>query len=120
MTQSTNTKAPERIWAWERPSKMRGWHTLKKRAAEGANHVEYIRADLAPQWQPIETAPKDGSLMLACNTQPAFQIASVIYWDHGAPKMSIDGRWRASMHDIIGDGRFTHWMPLPTQPEPTQ
>ena len=70
------------------------------------------------EWQPIETAPKDGTLILAAHKRPAFQIQkmTVIYWDCGAPSLNVDGRWRTSMHDIIGD-RFTHWMPLPKPPE---
>ena len=67
-------------------------------------------------WQPIETAPRDGSLFLACHSDPAFQNPSVIYWDFGAPSMCIDGMWRTSFHDVCGDGRFTHWMPLPAPP----
>ena len=71
------------------------------------------------EWQPIETAPKDGTLFLACNVNPAHQISCVIYWDFGAPAMNIDGSWRTSMHDAIGE-RFTHWMPLPEPPQADQ
>ncbi len=30
---------------------------------EAADEIERLRADLSPQWQPIETAPKDGAVV---------------------------------------------------------
>ena len=35
-------------------------------AVDDGDSVAFIRADLVPQWQPIETAPKDGREFLAC------------------------------------------------------
>lgn len=35
------------------------WATSEEWLDDG--DVKYIRADLVPQWQPIETAPKDGT-----------------------------------------------------------
>ncbi|MGL5737153.1 MAG: hypothetical protein ACRCYS_20015, partial [Beijerinckiaceae bacterium] len=49
------TQAPERIWINTDGNSQTYLHGPNR------NHVtEYIRADLVPQWQPIETAPKDG------------------------------------------------------------
>jgi hypothetical protein len=67
-------------------------------------------------WRPIKTAPKDGSIFLACNTKPGFQKPACIYWDDGSKSFSIAGRWRTSFHEPAGVNRFTHWMPLPAAP----
>jgi hypothetical protein len=71
---------------------------------------------LAPQWQPIETAPKDGEKVL------------VGRFKRGCPwngRIAVD--WYRRPGDnagFIGWGRFnpqnwpaTHWMPLPSPPE---
>ncbi len=68
-------------------------------------------------WQPIETAPKDGRLILATNSDPAAQIAVVIYWEPGSRLFDIIGHWRSSMHEIVPSGDLTHWMPLPEPPQ---
>jgi len=69
------------------------------------------------EWQPIETAPKDGSSVLAyapLSTDP-----------HRAdkPYRILPMRWDESQcwrTDIMPFVRFspTHWMPLPAPPEP--
>lgn len=67
----------------------------------------------APQWQPIETAPKDGTFYLATNGKdqrvencPEGHMAGI--WH------CIDGDWRVV--SAFGDDS-THWMPLPPPPE---
>jgi hypothetical protein len=45
---------------------------------------EYIRADLVPQWQPIETAPKDGTLVLVRTASAGtFTGYFCAYWADG-------------------------------------
>lgn len=68
-------------------------------------------------WQPIDTAPKDGSLFLACNIDPAVKNPSVIYWEFGSGPFGIAPHWRDSTHHSVGYNEFTHWMPLPEPPE---
>ncbi len=70
-------------------------------------------------WQPIETAPKDGTTILV------FQEAiGTAYWFEGT-----DGSHGWIVHDVARDDWTrsashrgvdppTHWMPLPEQPEP--
>ena len=74
------------------------------------------------KWQPIETAPKDGTHILACGVSTQEEIG-VIAWNEGC------GEWRyqADGFDAIesqGDRWCdmcvmsipSHWQPLPTLP----
>ena len=75
--------------------------------------IEYIRADLVPQWQPIETAPKDGTKILGAWPQLRkhkwWTIQPVFFhcgdWIHG-----WDEDEDLALHP-------THWMPLPEPPK---
>jgi hypothetical protein len=67
-------------------------------------------------WQPIETAPKDGRLILAANADPAAQNMVVIYWEPGSAAFNVIGHWRASTHEIVTHASITHWLPLPELP----
>ncbi len=61
-----------------------------------------LRAKLA--WQPIETAPKDGTEILGC-WLPSL-VCGVVSWGFGE-WAEADERVRAP----------THWMPLPEPPD---
>lgn len=66
-------------------------------------------------WQPIETAPKDGSRFLAF--LPTFGIVTVIHrHDPGgaarSPKHHYEC-WVTDSNSPAYDKAFTHWMPLP-------
>lgn len=59
------------------------------------------------KWQPIETAPKDGTWVLVRSGVKRTVIA----------KWSKDwGGWIVQ-YSAMGISRATHWMPLPPQPE---
>lgn len=75
------------------------------------------------QWQPIETAPKDGTAMLV--------YGPGLLREHNAHCAVV--RWQTTEHSTIpwwtiNDGKFgpydlrgpspTHWMPLPEPPHP--
>lgn len=67
------------------------------------------------EWQPIETAPKDGSRILgwAKSKNGSDDLRLVIFWDQTSPE---GARW------IVAFNAFwhfepTHWMPLPEPPE---
>jgi hypothetical protein len=67
-------------------------------------------------WQPIETAPKDGTTILGadfCSFTNQWNI-STVSWD-GAWSLVITGAYAE-------DDKWnpTHWMPLPTPPEQEQ
>jgi hypothetical protein len=79
----------------------------------GREVVEYIRADLVPQWQPIETAPKDGAWVICLVGGDAIE------------GVMRNGRWNYISLNSHGcgccgddDPEPTHWMPLPAPPSP--
>jgi hypothetical protein len=76
------------------------------------------------EWQPIETAPKDGTWILLCGGEIRYE------WDglsqpnavvgQFAPKGEVmAGRWQFAYYDSGFHGQYenpTHWMPLPAPP----
>jgi hypothetical protein len=73
------------------------------------------------EWQPIETAPKDGMILLFRPTAPKWGMVSEGKWDaqphHKKPNpywemwLKIGSTTDSRRHDP------THWMPLPEPPE---
>lgn len=55
----------------------------------------------APQWQPIESAPKDGTRLML--------------WDSRNDGYAVTGAWVAGSVD--DHETITHWQPLPAGPE---
>jgi hypothetical protein len=68
------------------------------------------------QWQPIETAPKDGTEFLVSNGS---SIGFASYWGDG----KIHSHFASTKQSFFGDGSCvllrdpTHWMPLPQPPK---
>jgi len=65
------------------------------------------------EWQPIETAPKDGThIVVAYAKRDAFGVgriwAEVVKWDDHYCGWSDD-----ETEHTMSDSTFTHWMPLP-------
>lgn len=87
---------------------------IAERIAEAADEIERLRALLdAGLWQPIETAPQDGSPILATGGGLAEAVDIVTYNEQV-------GAWNATNYtlddrddEIDGYSRPTHWMPLP-------
>lgn len=68
-------------------------------------HSDALRAELARhQWQPIDTAPKDGTRIVALCSNGAAYVAR---WNTNYEEWSIPGS---------GISGVTHWMPLPEPP----
>lgn len=111
--------APERIWA---KGNTIDYDLTRWSTSRWNGDTEYIRADLVPQWQPIDTAPKDGTAVLVgCS-----------YFRHGKSQVTLAwherGMWAEGMYWDEGEEKMvvaqcefrpTHWMPLPTPPQPT-
>ena len=84
------------------------------------------RAEVAPQWQPMETAPKDRSEKNP--TYPRILLRfdegqmAVAYWDayYAEGGHGHEGRWLGWVEPCSGDvvelhyDKPTHWMPLPS------
>jgi len=71
--------------------------------------VEFAES-LQPAWQPIETAPKDGTVILGyCRG-----IQKVVNWIKGFDKWTL-----IFSFDPNNDGWYepTHWQPLPENPK---
>lgn len=82
------------------------------------------------EWQPIDTAPKDGTWFLSYRGPSEigrWDRILVARWDDDCE----DFIWPDDIYDIYGDepldvgdmfesgGTLTHWMPLPEPPEAT-
>ena len=59
------------------------------------------------EWQPIETAPKDGTEVLVFSSGKMFMS----FYSHDVGSWCIDGRYDDFVEDV------THWMPLPQPPK---
>lgn len=79
-------------------------------------------------WQPIETAPKDGSVFLAW--APGYKWPETVRWfdyDKGdAADTGQPGYWTFAdpllqeVTDDAGADQWTHWMPIPALPAQEQ
>jgi hypothetical protein len=85
--------------------------------------AEQIIASLQPQipeWQPIETAPKDGTwiLIFHVHADGGSNSTHVAKYDANSSGNSRGTRWkeRAGSYNITA----THWMPLPAAPKDTK
>ena len=75
-------------------------------------------------WQPIETAPKDGTWFLICCAEEGFNSYEVGQWDPYMaytfePEGDLYRKVKKSIYDWRGFNnmhRATHGMPLPTPP----
>lgn len=78
------------------------------------------RADLAPQWQPIETAPRDGTSVdlwgvnLLSHDKRSHRIAGVSF---GSVRDWMGQEREDWQHGRGEDFQPTHWMPLPAPPQ---
>ena len=62
-------------------------------------------------WQPIETAPKDGTVVKLLCENDLEDLGR--YCDYTEMKgMTLDGEWST----LFGNGEPTHWQPLPQPP----
>lgn len=72
---------------------------------------------ISSQWQPIETAPKDGRCILLYDplwpgsTEGIEKAAWQIFPNH------TEGQWWIDWAEMPNNMKPTHWMPLPPRPE---
>ena len=79
--------------------------------AGAAKDAEIERLRVATTWQPIETAPKDGTRVLLLD------LDQFIGWFQPSPFVNrTTGKWVKDAFDTYGDRVVlnpTHWLPLP-------
>lgn len=69
-----------------------------------------------PEWQTIDSAPRDGTGILACINHPRLYSPCMVFWANYHPNSKGKETWRTAM---IGGNKMeyvTHWMPLPALP----
>jgi hypothetical protein len=76
------------------------------------------RQEVIMAWQPIETAPKDGTEILIVRAEEDSAAYRVAYWDEDG---DVPYMWHVS--DAVDGFNHhkdlpTHWMPLPDSPDP--
>ena len=83
------------------------------------------------EWQPIETAPKDGAMLLCWvkaerwsaidggGSGIGHDVSSVdfCWWRKGPAEVPQAGYWDNALGQIGDAQDVTHWMPLPPAPE---
>ena len=91
--------------------------------------IQAVAQDAAPKWQPIETAPKDGTNILVYgggDDEDTYLEKDVFlsYWETGTTQwIKVD---EDTMKRHVSSGLWygvwepTHWMPLHSPPEATE
>ncbi len=79
-------------------------------------YITHLEANQQPQWQPIETAPKDGTniVLTPLGFGHRSHASFVGYW---VPE--VNGFAVQHVGHMHGLAKPTHWMPLPEPPEGT-
>lgn len=67
---------------------------------------------IAPTWQPMDTVPKDGTVIIAHDPEYGDDFVHMVYWSIALEKWT----------DGITPNHFdpTHWVPLPPGPEESE
>lgn len=100
------------------------WLSFKVARAIDAHRIAELEAQVvAMQWQPIETAPKDGTRILLYRPLAERTHDEQIDIRRGIPRDS--GCWDETIPEGLtsenytdGYCKATHWMPLPDAPTP--
>lgn len=99
-----------------------GLHTGQQagHAALDALALSEARKALKGQgWQPIETAPKDGTRVFVYGWQYGVSLLGVGYWFQSRTIKELGGWICHTLPEQVVSGTFTdptHWMPLPAPP----
>ena len=70
------------------------------------------------EWQPIETAPRDGTLILVTGVNGLNTVLAAYYWEGDDYSPNPYKGWSGIVNSF-GEQRIaepTHWMPLPEPP----
>jgi hypothetical protein len=118
----TVTEIPEEIVEAARVALMASISAARNKTAEEAVNIiatalhEAVKAEREKNaWQPIDTAPKDGTrIMLVGGVYHGFPFSG--YWDFSP--YSPDSPWTTVVgRHTLYEHCPTHWMPLPSAPK---
>lgn len=82
-----------------------------------------IEQETATEWQPIETAPKDGTDIIVMYMHIDTQIVHNAFWNDYEDAEEHEIGWWSYDHSEVSRIKLddwmtpTHWMPLPTPPK---
>lgn len=77
----------------------------------GTDVLELARAYVGMGWQPIESAPRDGTVILLHGPSETYPFPAIGQW-HSIHKFWVD----AYNPETDAFGQITHWQPLPSPP----
>lgn len=101
---------PEKIWVTHK-EEFPGHVSFRASNLDHSNspdgtYPEYIRADLVPQWRPIETIP-DGETVIAIDP---YGRARVVTKNNESKDFPVEDKSAEASYAVAA---FTHWMPIP-------
>lgn len=83
-------------------------HSESVRSSHAHEYQQYIRSDLVPQWQPIETLTTNERVIVLFDND---------HIDSGWLDNIDERRFFRTGHGKLPLTRLTHWMPIPKVPE---
>ena len=100
-----------RVWhkGMDQHGELLNWLDGMESVTDGEHNVYTTPQPQVPEWQPIETAPKDGTRILLCRVHPNPDIHIAI--SDGQWLETHNGHWDWVWPYIRKEP--THWMPLP-------
>jgi hypothetical protein len=73
---------------------------------------------MSGNWQPIATAPRDGTTVLVHHPASGFVLVSWFPWGIGsADNDGFGTNWKSDWDRSYLGSEPTHWMPLPAPPK---
>lgn len=100
------------VLIYDRPGKRPHWEGYESAAEASLAHLSAKGMAVVPGWQPIESAPKDGTRIIL-----AWGGAAVTgsYLDNGHTAYPWKG-WRVPSLELTPPGAPVAWMPFPVVP----
>ena len=105
---------PEKVWlkeSYDSWGSYGHWYSGNEGGGES-----YTRTDTITQWNPIETAPKDGTVILVWHETVLNQYAAFDVNIKKAQWLVEAEEWRVEGVGGNVPPNLTHWMPMPNKP----